>query len=161
MSGLEIGLAFWLVLQPDTAAKPAKPTAEKDAPAVSPTPIPTPNDLMTYTYNPFGKRDPFRSYLSEKAGKNRESKDPLLNYDLSKFTLTGVLWGISNPKAIVVDGDGHGHVISRGTRMGRNKGQVVRILKDEVVVSEEYRDPLGKLLVSEHALKLSRKEELQ
>jgi type IV pilus assembly protein PilP len=120
-----------------------------------------PQEAMTYTYNPFGKRDPFRSFLSEKAGKTRESKDPLLNYDLSKFTLTGILWGISNPKAIVVDGDGHGHIISRGTRMGRNKGQVIRILKDEVVVAEEYRDPLGKLLVSEVVLKLINKDELK
>lgn len=150
-------IGLWLVLQAN--ANSAKTTPTKETPVVSPSPVPVPEGI-TYTYNPFGKRDPFRSYLSDKAGKNRESKDPLLNYDLTKFTLTGVLWGISNPKAIVVDGDGHGHVISRGTRIGRNKGQVIRILKDEVVVSEEYRDPLGKLLVSEHALKMIRKEDL-
>lgn len=155
MIGLHIFFGLWMTAQ-------AEPETKKEIASPAPSPLAAPAaDASAYTYNPFGKRDPFRSYLSDKAQKNRESKDPLLNYDLSKFTLSGILWGISNPKAIVVDGDGHGHVISRGTRIGRNKGQVIRIIKDEVVVSEEYRDPLGKLLVSEHTLKMNRKEDLQ
>ena len=141
-------------------ASPSQPTTPVIPPKSSPedmnsplVPLPT-VDPMSYTYNPFGKRDPFRSFLYEKGSISAESKDPLLNYDLSKFSLTGILWGISNPKAIVTDGDGHGHIISRGTRIGRNKGQVIRILKDELIVSEEYRDPLGKLMVSEYSMKL-------
>ncbi|MBN8554238.1 MAG: pilus assembly protein PilP [Deltaproteobacteria bacterium] len=113
-------------------------------------------DPLQYTYNPFGKRDPFRSFLLDRVMDKSSSADPLLNYDLSKFTLTGILWGVSNPKAIVKDGDGRGHIISRGTRIGRNKGQVVRILKEELVVAEEYRDPLGKLMVSEYSMKLEK-----
>lgn len=119
--------------------------------------IPT-TDPLVYSYNPFGKRDPFRSYLADNKGGQEASKDPLLNYDLAKFSLTGIIWGVANPKAIVKDGSGAGHIISRGTRIGRNRGSVVRILKDEVVVSEEFRDPLGKLLVSEYSMKLERKE---
>lgn len=138
------------------ADAPATAAESKDT-ALAPAPV----EAITYTYNPFGKRDPFRSYLSEKGAKSKDSRDPLLNFDLSKFTLTGILWGLSNPRAIVVDGEGRGHVISRGTRIGRNKGQVIRILKSEVVVAEEYRDPLGKLLVSEHSLKLTNKDELK
>lgn len=115
-------------------------------------------EAMSYTYNPFGKRDPFRSFISEKVSGSKESKDPLLNFDLNKFLLTGILWGITNPKAIVTDGEGRGHIISRGTRIGRNKGQVVRILKNEVIIAEEYRDPLGKLMVSEFVLKLSKED---
>jgi type IV pilus assembly protein PilP len=114
---------------------------------------------MQYTYNPFGKRDPFRSFVLDRSQEKNESSDPLLNYDLSKFTLTGVVWGISIPKAIVKDGDGRGHIISRGTRIGRNKGQVVRILKDEIVVAEEFRDPLGKLIVSEYSMRLEKEKE--
>jgi len=108
-----------------------------------------------YTYNPFGKRDPFKSYLSERAQVAVDSSNPLLAWDLSRFSLTGVIWGVANPKAIVKDGNGRGHIISRGARIGRNRGQVVRILKSEVVVQEEFRDPLGKLILSEFTLKLS------
>lgn len=145
-------LAILLVMQTEKAAPKVESSPAASVSTSSP-------EMLTYTYNPFGKRDPFRSFLSDKAGKSSESRDPLLNFDLNKFTLTGILWGISNPKAIVVDGAGQGHIISRGTRIGRNKGQVIRILKDEIVVSEEYRDPLGKLMVTEQSLKLSKKEE--
>jgi len=115
-------------------------------------------DAVVYTYNPFGKRDPFRSFLADRKYEKEQAKDPLLAFDLAKFTLTGIIWGVANPKAIVKDGDNRGHIISRGTRIGRNKGQVVRILKDELVVSEEFRDPLGKLLVSEFVMKLEKTE---
>lgn len=114
-------------------------------------------DSGIYSYNPFGRRDPFRALLLDQKAEGEKSKDPLLNYDLSKFVLTGIVWGLANPKAIVKDGSGQGHVINRGTRIGRNRGQVVRILKDEVVVAEEFRDPLGKLMVSEFSLKLQKK----
>lgn len=131
-----------------------------DAPAVATNAIDAATgapEAALYTYNPFGKRDPFRSFLSEKKAEMAASADPLLNWDLTRFSLTGVLWGVANPKAIVKDGDGRGHIISRGTRMGRNRGSVVRILKDEIVVQEEFRDPLGKLMVSEFSLKLEKK----
>jgi len=129
------------------------PTAE----TVATNALSAPDAASLYTYNPFGKRDPFRSFLAEKREEMAASNDPLLNWDLSRFSLTGVLWGIANPKGIVKDGDGRGHIVSRGTRMGRNRGSVVKILKDEIIVQEEFRDPLGKLMVSEFSLKLEKK----
>ena len=149
------------------AAKPAV----APAPAVTPAPLATPTapgaeksfveempmiDPLMYTYNPFGKRDPFRSFLADKFSEKQDSRDPLLNYDLSKFTLTGILWGVANPRAIVRDGDGKGHLLTRGTKIGRNKGHVTRIMKDEIVIAEEFRDPLGKLIVSEYRMKLEK-----
>ena len=115
-------------------------------------------DAGIYTYNPFGKRDPFRSFFLDRRLEAEGSKDPLLNWDLAKFTLTGIVWGMANPKAIVKDGSNQGHIISRGTRIGRNRGTVIRILKDEVVIQEEFRDPLGKLMVSEYSMKLEKNE---
>jgi len=142
-------ISFWILGLSLLGQTAAAATESEQVPAADP---------MVYSYNPFGKRDPFRSFLAEMKGTTEASKDPLLNYDLSKFSLTGIIWGVANPKAIVKDGSGMGHIISRGTRIGRNRGSVVRILKDEVVVSEEFRDPLGKLLVSEYSMKLDRKE---
>jgi len=116
-------------------------------------------DPFSYTYNPFGKRDPFESYLKQKSQEDQpKSSDPLLNYDLSKFKLTGVVYGMANPRAIVLDGDGRGHIIRIGTRIGRNRGRVMRILKDRVVVTEQFRDPLGKLIVTEYSMKISNDE---
>lgn len=118
-----------------------------------------PVDPFSYTYNPFGKRDPFESFI--KAGDNNTtfvSNDPLQNYDLAKFQLKGVVYGMANPRAIVIDGAGKGHIILRGTRIGRNQGRVVRILKDRVVVAERFRDPLGKLIVAEYSMVLNPKD---
>jgi len=111
--------------------------------------------VFEYTYNPFGKRDPFESFLKGKKEERVLSDNPLLNYDLSKFHLAGIVWGMANPRAIVIDGDNRGHIIRNGTRIGRNRGKVMRILKDRVVVAEEYRDPLGKLSISEHSMMLN------
>lgn len=149
-----LGLALTVQAKPAPLAAPAVAPSEQKS--ISDQPV---IDPLQYTYNPFGKRDPFRSFILDRSNERNESSDPLLNYDLSKFALTGVVWGISNPKAIVKDGDGHGHIISRGTRIGRNKGQVVRILKDEIVVAEEFRDPLGKLIVSEYSMRLEKEKE--
>lgn len=111
-------------------------------------------DPFAYSYNPFGKRDPFRSFLIDQKEAKEDISNPLLSYDLSKFVLTGIVWGITNPRAIVLDGGNKGHIIRRGTRIGRNRGRVVRILKNRVVIAEEFRDPLGKLIVSEYSMKL-------
>jgi len=113
-------------------------------------------DPFAYTYNPFGKRDPFESFVRNLREQERPASDnPLLNHDLSKFTLTGIVWGMANPRAIVRDGDGRGHIVSRGILIGRNRGRIVRILRDRLVVAEEFRDPLGKLIVSEYSMMLN------
>jgi Tfp pilus assembly protein PilP len=117
------------------------------------------SQVFDYTYNPFGKRDPFESFLRGKAEERVLSDNPLLNFDLSKFKLVGIVWGMANPRAIVLDGDGKGHIIRNGTRIGRNRGRVMRILKDRVVVAEEFRDPLGKLSISEHSIMLNPEEQ--
>ena len=45
-------------------------------------------------------------------------------------------------------------MVERGAFVGRNWGKIVRVGRDEVVIAEEYRDPLGKLIVNEFSMKL-------
>jgi len=137
------------------------PSVQEKAPAADTNTMPEVGDskAFEYTYNPFGKRDPFESFLKGKKEERVISDNPLLNYDLGKFSLAGIVWGMANPRAIVLDGDRRGHIIRNGTRIGRNRGKVMRILKDRVVVAEEYRDPLGKLSVSEHSMMLNPEEQ--
>lgn len=153
MVTLKLMLAIFVTAQlgaADKAEEAKKPADAAELPVVDP---------FSYTYNPFGKRDPFESYIKPKESvQRRASNNPLLNYDLSKFSLTGIVWGMANPRAIVRDGGGKGHIIRRGTRIGLNRGKVMRILKDRVVIAEEFRDPLGKLIVSEYSMKLDEEE---
>lgn len=141
-------------------AQPAKVEGEELViTSSSPTEGETPVKTFEYTYNPFGKRDPFESFINTAKEERVISDNPLLNWDLNKFDLVGIVWGMANPRAIVRDGDGKGHIIRNGTRIGRNRGKVMRILKDRVVVAEEYRDPLGKLSVSEYSMMLNPEDE--
>lgn len=111
-------------------------------------------DAFQFTYVPVGKRDPFEPFVIR--GKVEGTSDnPLFNFDLNQFQLTGVVWGMANPRAIIRDPDGRGHIIRRGTRMGRQRGRVMRILRDRIVIAESYRDNLGKLMVKEVSLELS------
>jgi type IV pilus assembly protein PilP len=100
-----------------------------------------------YSYNPLGKRDPFRSMVDDaRVATTNDSpcKDPLCQWDLDQYTLVGVITGDTNPVAMVEDPMGRGYVIRRNTRMGKQGGKVTQILRDAVTVSEHWTAPDGK-----------------
>ena len=52
--------------------------------------------------------------------------------------LTGIIWGIDRPRALVEDPEGIGHVMELGTYIGKHWGKVKAIDEGEVTVVEEY-----------------------
>ena len=127
----------------EVAAKsvPVVKTAPPDAGTVAPPPY-------VYTYNPLGKRDPFRSLVDEQRLPTQTQaacKDPLCQWDLDQLVLVGVVTGDANPLAMVEDPMGRGYVIHRNTRMGKQGGKVTQILRDAVTVTEQWTAPDGKL----------------
>lgn len=113
-------------------------------------------ERLAYSYNPIGKRDPFRSFIEkETSGPDKPPPDtPLQKYEIDQYKLVGVIWGVDNPVAMVEDPEGMGYFLTRDTLIGRNWGKVVRITPTEVIVAEEYRDFEGKLIVNEIPLKM-------
>jgi type IV pilus assembly protein PilP len=107
-----------------------------------------------FIYTPVGKRDPFRSYLLEiehlsASAAGGRSKDPTEMFEIDQYRLTAIITGTSQPKAMVEDPQGLGHVLHLGTRLGKNGGRVSRIISKEVTVMEETLDPAGhKMAVS-------------
>lgn len=101
-------------------------------------------------YNPAGKRDPFSSFLARAATANTISADapPLQRWDTDRFVLSGVIWNVDAPRALLVDPEGIGHVVRHGNYVGRNWGKVTAISEDGVVVTEEYRMIDGELVVN-------------
>ena len=127
--------------------------------SATPEATPTPEEGEEYNYNPIGKRDPFRSFLADElAPDTRKIVTPLQRYDLDQLHIIGIIWGISSPRAMVTTPDGKGYVVQKGTLIGKNWGKVSRITQDEVIISEEYRDFEGKLIVTEVPLKLPKQE---
>ena len=95
-----------------------------------------------FTYNPIGKRDPFRSFLaftSDNSIIDNIPRTPLQRYDIEQYTLTGIISGIDRPRALVEDPTGIGHVMELGDYIGTNWGKVTSIEDSMVIITEEYK----------------------
>ena len=102
---------------------------------------------VAFSYSPIGKRDPFKSYIATMLqDPNREKKrpkSPTEEYEVGQYQLTGLLSGTSQPRAVLQDPSGKGHIVRIGTRLGRNGGRITRISSTEIMVVEEFRAPTG------------------
>ena len=107
-----------------------------------------------YVYNPIGKRDPFRTFITTEEGEEIRSPTPLQRYEIDQYALTGIIWGTERPRALVEDPEGIGHVVELGTYIGKNWGKVTRITSTVVVVTEEYLTPDGALVTNPIEIKL-------
>ncbi len=107
-----------------------------------------------YTYNPIGKRDPFRSFISGPREDDIRSPTPLQRWDIDQFLLVGIVWGVDQPKAMVEDPENQSHVLEIGTYIGRNWGKVTQVTADSVVVTEEYQTIEGELVTEQVTLSL-------
>ena len=141
---------------PTTTAKPHIATQDGSG-------VHTAGDANVFMYSAIGKRDPFRSYLTDlaqwRAGQNdarhREETESL---ELDQYRLTGIISGISRPKAMVEEPNGRGHVVHIGSRMGKAGGRITRIAPTYLVVVEETRDPSGKRILLPITMKLPKQE---
>ena len=143
---------------------PKKSDGNAQIKAVAPTEPEKPQKIekkVAYSYNPVGKRDPFEVFVLTDALHPDVPLTPLQRYSIDQLALIGIVWGISNPHAMVQDPNGKGHVLKRGTLVGKNWGKVTRIKPDEVIISEEFRDIDGRLVVNEISLKLPKPERLE
>jgi type IV pilus assembly protein PilP len=103
-------------------------------------------DAGDFTYEPEGRRDPFRSYEWEHMKREFASSHqsgPLEQYDLAQLEVVGVVWDVGRARALVQDPSGMSYVVAAGARMGKNEGLVMRIDDNLVVVRERYVDLYG------------------
>ena len=126
---------------------PTAPTAELSVDPLA--------DLApSYTYNPIGKRDPFRSFFKGQDDGTIVNPTPLQRFEVDQYLLVGVVWGVSNPKAMVQDPEGTGHVVQTGTYIGKNWGKVSAITSTSVVITEEFTNIDGELVTNQLTLDL-------
>jgi type IV pilus assembly protein PilP len=132
------------------AGKRAEATAAADAGVAD-------QPQYVYSYNPLGKRDPFRSPVGESQSRPEGSQfcsEPLCQWDLDQLKLVAVVTGDANPIAMVEDPQTRGYIIRRGTRVGKQGGQVTQILRDAVTVTEYFTTPDGKRQPNAVAMRL-------
>ena len=115
-------------------------------------------------YSRKGRNDPFEPFLhepepqapagSEAKLNQRVPQTPLEKIDLAQLKLTGVLRAENKTRALVQEVSGKGYIVDEGTYIGNKGGQVSKILKDRITVSEKALDVFGKITVVERELKL-------
>ena len=66
--------------------------------------------------------------------KNHENLNPLLNYDISRLRLTGILKKGDKNFALIEDDYGRGYVIVKGSKIGRRLFTVVLISENKVTL---------------------------
>ena len=118
-------------------------------------------------YDSEGRIDPFEPLFHEESGakaapvskgkhKRRTPQTPLERVAISQLKLTAIMRTPKENSAIVEDATGKGYVIKKGTYIGLNSGQVVKIDRDHVVIEEELENVMGEFVVQNTELKLQK-----
>ena len=113
-----------------------------------------------YTYDPTGKRDPFRSAILGESLRGKETLPPLQRREISELKLIGIIWNSAGYNAMLETPDGKGYTIKAGTIVGPKKGIVKKITKRTVLIEEKYMDIIGEMKTREIIMELPSKEEV-
>lgn len=126
--------------------KPPRPVAAAPvAPVAAPAPAARPAEAQKaeqpeWAYSSVGKRDPFRSFLSEldrgQGSLATRCATPLGRFELEQLKLVAVVTGLEDPVAMVEAPTGVGYAVRRGACIGKNGGVVAAVRSGEVVISE-------------------------
>ena len=123
---------------PRPAAAPVAAVPQQAAPAAEP--AKAPEKAPEWSYSSVGKRDPFRSFLSELSKKGgalaTRCATPLGKFELEQLKLVAVVTGLENPVAMVQAPNGVGYSLRRGACIGKNGGTVAAVRTGEVVIAE-------------------------
>lgn len=112
-----------------------------------------------YTYDPTGKRDPFRSFILTVEAERKDSRGPLEQFDLTQLKVVAVVWGSERPRAVVSDPSGRGYIVREGTYMGKNEGRVIGIADNSLVVKETYVDYFGETTTKDVTMRVRAEKE--
>ena len=99
-----------------------------------------------------GKRDPFKPYAqmpSQQQTRSTKSRThdplPIQSFDVEKFKVSGIVTGLKENSALVIDPNGKGYVVKVGMPIGNNDGYVKSVTNSTVEVEERFRDDNGRV----------------
>ena len=141
----------------DPAPAPGAPAKSQQKAATAPaTPIQeaVAEPREDYRYDPTGKPDPFRSFVRMDDELEDGITTPLERFDLSQLEVTAIIWKSDRPRALIRDPAGKAYIVSEGTPIGKNKGRIVSILDNAVLVKETYVDFSDRATTKEVELRL-------
>jgi type IV pilus assembly protein PilP len=126
------------------------------------------NKKATVTQMDFSNRkDPFKPGIVEvKQVAKGTAKEVVINMNLlpiqrvevEKFKVTGIIAGLKENRALILDPEGKAYVAKTGMLIGPNNGKVVRITSNTVEIEENFKDDSGRLKKRTVKLALQRKK---
>ena len=131
-------------------------------------PVPTPQVVSTRPpYNAVGKVDPFAPLYKEETDKKavnvvvkpkgpERPRTPLEKLDLGQLKLTAIVTTQGLKRALVEEASGKGYVVMLGTKIGLERGTVVEILQNRIVIEHKGEDDFGKVSSKKRELKLQK-----
>ena len=91
-----------------------------------------------YVYESEGRRDPFRAFQFMNDEEATGDFGPLGDYELQQLSVVAVVWDTGKPRALVADPGGRSFIVHEGSQIGKNKGRVIHIGDNLVLVKETY-----------------------
>jgi type IV pilus assembly protein PilP len=110
------------------------------------------------------RKDPFKPYVVETKAVPVFQKGsgagmlPIQNYEVGQFRVLGIVAGLKQNSALVVDPTGKAYVVKPGMEIGKNGGVVEKVTANSVDILEKYRDETGKIRKRITKLTLPRKD---
>lgn len=97
------------------------------------------------------RKDPFKPYIVQPVAPSKQASRaaknlnllPIQSYDVNKFKLVGIIAGLKQNRALIVDPLRKGYVVKEGMQLGNNNGRITRISTDAVEVLEQFKDDNG------------------
>lgn len=117
------------------------------------------SDAESYTYDPTGRRDPFKPLIAAKrptaeAEPERMTCPPFQDFELASLKLVAIVWGELGRKAMLKAPNGRGYAVAENMQVGRYCGRVRRIDSHAVFIEERRRDAAGKMSTEEVIIRL-------
>jgi type IV pilus assembly protein PilP len=139
--------------QPDATPPPQHATAVKRLPPVQKQQSSANVSTQTMPSLDFANRkDPFKAFVVAKSQPERQARSarsgellPIQSYEVEKFKISGIIVGLKENRALVLDPLGKGYVVKQGMLIGDNDGRITKITATTIEVFEKYRDENGRI----------------
>ena len=69
---------------------------------------------------------------------------PIQAFEVSRFKVAGVIAGLRENRALILDPNGKGYVVQQGMQIGNGNGRITKITTSGIEVVESFRDEQGK-----------------
>ena len=82
---------------------------------------------------------------------------PIQSFEVAKFKLAGIIAGLRENRALLIDPNGKGYVVQVGMQIGNANGRITKITSSTVVVVERFRETGGRTKSRTVVLTLAKK----